>query len=276
MLLERHKLVGHSMWGGALISSLLGNDLPGPGTVYLSQSFEFHNVGGARGHAHRHRDRNVQERRRNRAVRLSGGQPAGRERSSPASPRVKAPTRKPAEGGSPYAAMQLHRKTAFKRLIDHVKDWERIPVAVCHPCSKEALQGAIDAAEAGLIDPVLVGPGGQNPSSWPRSLRLNIQPYRLVDALHSHDSAAKAVALCRSGRMRGAHERQPAHRRADGCGRALGDRAAHRAADQPCVRHGCAHLPAAAVHHRCGHQHLPQPWRTRSTSSRTPSSSPRH
>lgn len=44
MLLERHKVVGHSMWGGALISSLLGNDLPGPGTVYLSQSFEFHNA----------------------------------------------------------------------------------------------------------------------------------------------------------------------------------------------------------------------------------------
>ena len=44
MLLDRHKLVGHSMWGGALISSLLGNDLPGPGTVYQSQQFEFHNA----------------------------------------------------------------------------------------------------------------------------------------------------------------------------------------------------------------------------------------
>src|SRR5512145_2885593 len=43
MLLERHKLVGHSMWGGTLISSLLGNELPGPGAVYQSQSFEFHN-----------------------------------------------------------------------------------------------------------------------------------------------------------------------------------------------------------------------------------------
>ncbi|MGA8282315.1 MAG: MaoC/PaaZ C-terminal domain-containing protein, partial [Desulfobacterales bacterium] len=44
MLLERHKLVGHSMWGGALISSLLGNDLPGPGTIYQSQHFEFHHA----------------------------------------------------------------------------------------------------------------------------------------------------------------------------------------------------------------------------------------
>ncbi len=30
MLLDRHKLEGHRMWGGALVSSLLGNDLPGP------------------------------------------------------------------------------------------------------------------------------------------------------------------------------------------------------------------------------------------------------
>nr|MDJ0803118.1 MaoC/PaaZ C-terminal domain-containing protein [Desulfobacterales bacterium] len=42
MLLEREKVSGHSMWGGALISSLLGNDLPGPGTVYKSQHLAFH------------------------------------------------------------------------------------------------------------------------------------------------------------------------------------------------------------------------------------------
>ena len=44
MLLERHKLVGHSMWGGALISSLLGNDLPGPGAVCQSLDLEFNNA----------------------------------------------------------------------------------------------------------------------------------------------------------------------------------------------------------------------------------------
>ena len=42
MLLEHQKVSGHSMWGGALISSLLGNDLPGPGTVCKSQHLEFH------------------------------------------------------------------------------------------------------------------------------------------------------------------------------------------------------------------------------------------
>jgi len=198
MLLERDKLVGHSMWGGALISSLLGNDLPGPGTVYQSQQFEFHRAvelgdiltitvtakskDSADGsvvfdcRAVNQRDEDV----------ITG------------TAKVKAPTKKPTDAGSPYADMRLRRKTAFKRLIDHVRDWENIPTAVCHPCSKEALEGAIDAAKADLIDPILVGPEAKI-RSLADSLNVDITPFRLVDALHSHDAAAKAVALCRSG-----------------------------------------------------------------------------
>src|SRR5919197_6550471 len=36
-----HRLVAHGMWGGALISTVLGTKLPGPGTIYLSQSLDF-------------------------------------------------------------------------------------------------------------------------------------------------------------------------------------------------------------------------------------------
>ena len=61
--------------------------------------------------------------------------------------KVKAPVKKPTDAGSPYADMQLHLKNVFEKLINHVKDRERIPVAVCHPCSKEALEGAIEAAK---------------------------------------------------------------------------------------------------------------------------------
>jgi len=198
MLLERHKLVGHSMWSGVLVSSLLGNELPGPGTAYRSQNFEFHN-----------------------AVELGDTLTitvavtskdaadgtvvfdcrAVNQRDEPiitGVARVKAPTRKPTDAGSPYATMQLHRKTAFKKLIDHVKDWPKIPTAVCHPCSKEALEGALDAAETDLIEPILVGPEAKI-RAMAEDLKLDLGPYRLVDALHSHDAAAKAVALCRSG-----------------------------------------------------------------------------
>ena len=35
------RLIGHGMWGGALISTVLGTRLPGPGTIYLSQDLRF-------------------------------------------------------------------------------------------------------------------------------------------------------------------------------------------------------------------------------------------
>jgi 3-hydroxybutyryl-CoA dehydratase len=33
--------IAHGILTGSLISAVLGNDLPGPGTIYLSQSFQF-------------------------------------------------------------------------------------------------------------------------------------------------------------------------------------------------------------------------------------------
>ena len=45
-----HKIIAHGMWGGALISTLLGTRLPGPGTVYLGQTLTFQRPVAARGH----------------------------------------------------------------------------------------------------------------------------------------------------------------------------------------------------------------------------------
>jgi len=36
-----HKIIAHGMWGGALISTVLGTELPGPGTIYVSQTLHF-------------------------------------------------------------------------------------------------------------------------------------------------------------------------------------------------------------------------------------------
>jgi phosphotransacetylase len=202
MLLERHKLIGHSMWGGSLISSLLGNELPGPGTVYMSQDFVFLNPVEL--------DDTLTITVTAESKNAEDGSVvfdcrAVNQRSEPiitGRARVKAPTRKPTDAGSPYATLQFRKKTAFKRLIDIVDDWDPIPVAVCHPCSKEALEGAIDAARANLIVPILVGPEAKI-RDLAEGINEDIGSYRLVSALHSHDSADKAVALCRSGEAHG-------------------------------------------------------------------------
>ena len=34
-------VIAHGMWGGALISAVLGTRFPGPGTIYLSQTLRF-------------------------------------------------------------------------------------------------------------------------------------------------------------------------------------------------------------------------------------------
>lgn len=36
-----HKIIAHGMWTATLISTLLGTRLPGPGTIYLSQTLKF-------------------------------------------------------------------------------------------------------------------------------------------------------------------------------------------------------------------------------------------
>ncbi len=148
MLLERRRLVGHSMWSGVLISSLLGNELPGPGTAYRSQNFEFHNaveLGDTLTITVAVTSKDVAD------GTVVFDCRAVNQRNEPiitGVARVKAPTRKPTDAGSPYATLQLHRKTAFKELIDHVKDWPKIPTAVCHLCSKEA------ALIKGIVSPV--------------------------------------------------------------------------------------------------------------------------
>src|SRR3546814_10136967 len=46
----------------------------------------------------------------------------------------------------------------YRRLIEQTQDGEPIATAVAHPCSAAALAAAVDAAQARLIAPILVGP----------------------------------------------------------------------------------------------------------------------
>jgi len=59
----------------------------------------------------------------------------------------------------------------------------------------------VEAVEAGLIAPILVGPEGRIRQAA-KEAEKDISGFRLVAADHSHDAAAKAVALVRSGEAR--------------------------------------------------------------------------
>jgi phosphate acetyltransferase len=87
----------------------------------------------------------------------------------------------------------------YQRLIDYCRSLEPTPTAVAHPCDPSALEGAVQAAELGLIAPILVGPRARIESIAEAS-RLDISGMEIVEAPHSEASAAAAVQLVREGR----------------------------------------------------------------------------
>ncbi|MGQ4274217.1 bifunctional enoyl-CoA hydratase/phosphate acetyltransferase [Terrihabitans sp. B22-R8] len=86
----------------------------------------------------------------------------------------------------------------YRRLIEATAGGEPVPTAIAHPCSPAALSAAFEAAEAGLIAPILVGPPARL-TTLAEELGHAPDALRIVPAPHSHASAEEAVALVRSG-----------------------------------------------------------------------------
>jgi phosphotransacetylase len=87
----------------------------------------------------------------------------------------------------------------YDQLLERCKKLEPIPTAVAHPLEVTALEGPLEAAEKGLIVPILVGPA-EKIRALAKSNKLNLGKTEIVDAPHSHAAAARAVELVREGR----------------------------------------------------------------------------
>jgi phosphate acetyltransferase len=87
----------------------------------------------------------------------------------------------------------------YEALLRRCVGLKPVPTAVAHPCEKSALEGALEAAELGLITPILVGPAGKI-ASIAKSAGIELQQTQIVDVPHSHAAAEKAVELVRDGR----------------------------------------------------------------------------
>jgi phosphotransacetylase len=86
----------------------------------------------------------------------------------------------------------------YEQLLLRCRNLPPVTTAVAHPCEATALAGAIDAGVQGLIEPILVGPAAKIREVAAAS-QIDIGRTRIVDAPHSHASAAAAVALVRQG-----------------------------------------------------------------------------
>jgi len=87
----------------------------------------------------------------------------------------------------------------YDRFIARAKEVPPVTTLVAHPCDDSSLLAAVEAAQAGIIVPILVGPAAKI-AAVARESRLDIDRYAIVDTPHSQAAAAKAVELVRESR----------------------------------------------------------------------------
>jgi phosphate acetyltransferase len=96
-------------------------------------------------------------------------------------------------------ASTLRRHEKYDRLIAAAKKLKPIATAVAHPCDETSLKGALEAGEAGLIKPILVGPK-KKIAAVAKQFSLDLGSIDIVDVPHSQAAAEKAVELVRTGK----------------------------------------------------------------------------
>jgi phosphate acetyltransferase len=192
------RVVAQGVSGGALVSALLGNRLPGPGTVYRRQDLRFERplyVGDTLTVTV-----TVREKRPDGRVVVFDckGVDQGGQTVFAGSAEVAAPAEKVRGPREALPDVRLRRHDKYERLIAACRGIGPMPTAVAHPCDESSLTAAVDAAKADIILPTLVGPAGKI-RAVAAQFGLDISPYELVDAPHSHAAADKAVELVRAG-----------------------------------------------------------------------------
>lgn len=112
---------------------------------------------------------------------------------------VRAPREKAHGPPAQLPDVALARHECLRSVLTRAASGAPIVTAVAHPCDAPSLLAASEAAQGGLIVPILVGPEGRIRAAA-QAARIDIAGFDLVPASHSHASAATAVGLVRDGR----------------------------------------------------------------------------
>ena len=154
--------------------------------------------------------------------------------------------------------MERPTSSKYDRLLARAKQVPPAKTIVVHPCDESSLRAAIEAAEAGIIVPTLVGPA-KKILEVARDRNFNISRFEVVDAPHSDAAAAKAVQLIHEAKgellMKGSLHTDELMRAVTASSTGLRTGSAH----QPRLYRGCSELFGDAFPHRRGHQYLPGP-----------------
>ena len=190
-----HGVIGHGMWGGALISSLLGTVFPGPGTIYLEQNLHFSRpvrIGDTLNVTvtctAKHDDKKTVE-----LDCLLVNQKGERVLYGVA--KVMAPTEKlrlPRIHAPHISLFDPEQRHAH--LLALGAHLEPVRCGVVHPCDADSLQGALDAHRAGLIQAVLIAPEAKL-RAVAAAAHIDLTGIDIIAVAHSHEAAEVAAQM---------------------------------------------------------------------------------
>jgi phosphate butyryltransferase len=195
-----HHIIIHGMWGAGLISAVLGTKLPGPGTIYLDQDLHFlHpvNIGDTITATLTVRTKDPEHQgvtldcvctNQNGQAVITG------------IAKTRAPMAKIRRMRVTLPEVSVGRHEAMHAILAHAAGGAAIATAVVYPVDALSLAASVNAAAAGLIIPVLIGPIAPI-QEIAKIADLDISAFRLIDAPDAATAAAQAVALARRGEV---------------------------------------------------------------------------
>jgi len=187
-------------WAAALLIAMLaGGRLPGPGTVPVSAELRFSGI--IRPGMTTETRLVVRQKTEPDLVLLDCSIRAADGQSlAEGSILVRAPVKRISIACAESPEIRINEHLRYDQLIARCAGLKPAVTAVVHPCDAASLGAAVEAAEAGLITPILVGPEAKIRAAA-QLAGLDIAKYRLVPAPHSHAAAAEGVALARRGEV---------------------------------------------------------------------------
>lgn len=188
-------VIAHGMLGAALISALFGTQFPGPGTIYLGQELKFTRpvrIGDTLTVLATVAEKN-DERKRVKMDCLVTNQHG--EVVLKGEAKLMPPTEKVRVQRIQAPKLRLFDPEArFNALLDQVQGLPIVRCAVVHPVDAGSLSGAVDAANHGLIQPVLIGPEGRI-RRVAEEAGIDLSGVEVISVEHSHAAAELAASM---------------------------------------------------------------------------------
>lgn len=196
-----HKIIGHGMWGGALISTVLGTQLPGPGTIYVGQTIRFKKpvtIGDTLTVKVVALEKKPEK---NRVIFSCECKNQKDEVVMEGQAEVVAPIKKIRRPKAVLPEISLRRThSLFSPYLAKAKELGHLRAGVIYPVRERIIEAIQEAKTSGYIDPVFIGPK-QRILKVAEVAKVDIRDYEIIDVEHSHAAINKAISMARDGEV---------------------------------------------------------------------------